>query len=142
MVALSVVFVILSLLVAAPCSAFGVRPYELDWAERLEDDHPPLVDFEDLSGWRVVTKNAHATFNRSAEQRIWGDYVGKLTYRATGAGPEVRVWPPEPIPIDHEFDAVTMWSTAIPSHPRIPPRLPFPSRWSLKTPSAGRWPWI
>jgi hypothetical protein len=102
----------------------GVRPYELDRAGRTEDDHPPLIDFEDLTGWHVEAANAQATFERSREQQIWGDYVGKLTYReradseaedeappawATGSSPEVRVLPPAPVPINQPCDAVTMW---------------------------------
>ncbi|MGI6609054.1 MAG: hypothetical protein ACOX4G_00845 [Limnochordia bacterium] len=109
MIALLVALLLTGLLAATPCAAFGLRPYELDWAGRHEDDRPPLVDFEDLSGWRVETKNAQATFSRSRDQRIWGDYVGKLTYRATGSSPEVRILPPRPIPIKDDFDAVTMW---------------------------------
>ena len=31
----------------------GQRPYEMEWANRTEDTHPPLVDFEDLTGWGV-----------------------------------------------------------------------------------------
>lgn len=87
----------------------GKRPYELDWAGRMEDDNPPLVDFEDMTGWRVETENAEATFERTREEQIWGDYVAKLTYRATGNSPTVRMLPPEPITIAGGFDAVTMW---------------------------------
>lgn len=87
----------------------GKRPYELDWAGRTHDHCPPLVDFEDLTGWRVETRDAVASFERSREQQIWGDYVGKLTYRGTGAAPEVRVLPPQPIPIPHSFDALSLW---------------------------------
>ena len=77
----------------------GKRPYEMDWANRIQDEHPPLVDFEDLAGWRVECRNAEARFERTREQQIWGSHVGKLTYRGTGADPEVRVLPPQPIPI-------------------------------------------
>lgn len=88
----------------------GKRPYEMDWAGRTQDEHPPLFDFEDLSGWRVETENAQATFKRSREQQLWGQYVGKLTYRATDKRPEIRLRPPEPIKIDKFFDAVTLWA--------------------------------
>ena len=101
---------------AALCSAWaafaapaGKRPYELDWANRTEDDRPPLVDFEDLSGWRVETENAAAEFVRSQERPIWGSYVGKLTYRADGGNPVVRVLPPDPVPVLPGIDAVTLW---------------------------------
>lgn len=88
----------------------GKRPYELDWAGRTQDDHPPLVNFEDLTGWWVQGQASEATFVRTREQQIWDKYVGKLTYRYTGQGqPEVRFGPPNPIPITGAFDAVTCW---------------------------------
>ncbi len=87
----------------------GERPYELVWANRTQDDNPPLVDFEDLTGWTVTTQNMEATFERSREQQIWDKYVGKLTYRATGSPPSLRFGPPEPIAITQPFDAVTCW---------------------------------
>ena len=99
--------------IAMPAFAFaqtvGKRPYELDWAKRVEDDHPPIVDFEDLTGWSVESDNAVASFERSDEQKIWGQYVGKLTYRGTGSQPKVDIRPPAPIPRAGPFDAVTCW---------------------------------
>jgi len=94
---------------AEETEVIGERPYEMVWANRNEDDHPPLVDFEDLTGWRVETEQAEARFERTREQQIWGKYVGKLTYRATGSNPEVRVVPPNPVEITAPFDAVTCW---------------------------------
>ncbi len=104
----------------------GERPYEMDWAGRVQDHHPPLIDFENLSGWMVETHNAEASFERSREQFIFGDHAGKLTYRATGDGPEVRILPPAPIEIREPFDAVTIWvwgnnwaSSADPTTPQV-----------------------
>jgi len=87
----------------------GVRPYELDWAGRTQDDHPPLVDFEDLTGWQVETKDAVATFAASREQQIWDQSVGKLVYRADGSVPEITIRPPAPLPVPAAFDAVSCW---------------------------------
>jgi hypothetical protein len=87
----------------------GERPYEMVWAGRIQDDHLPLIDFEDITGWRVELKDAEATFERSREQQIWGKYVGKLTYRGTGSSPQIRILPPEPVRIGGPFDAVTCW---------------------------------
>ena len=104
--------VLVLLAAAAPgeqAEAVGRRPYEMDWAGRTADDHPPLVDFEDLSGWRVECKDAEARFERSREQQIWGRHVGRLTYRAAGPRPQVRLLPPAPIAIRGPFDAVTCW---------------------------------
>ena len=96
----------------------GVRPYEMDWAGRTEDDNPPLIDFEQMGEWRVETENSVARFEQSREQQIWGDYVAKLTYRfeagastreTTGSAPVVHISPPQPVAIAAPFDAVTMW---------------------------------
>ncbi|MBT7298593.1 MAG: hypothetical protein HN849_03730, partial [Victivallales bacterium] len=103
----AVVTLVMTLSLAA--QTVGVRPYELDWAGRTTDDHPPLVDFEDMTGWRVETKEAVASFESSREQQIWGKYVAKLVYRADGNGPEVNMVPPKPIPLPDSFDAVSCW---------------------------------
>ncbi|MBC8235721.1 RNA polymerase sigma factor [bacterium] len=103
-----------------PDEPVGERPYEMVWANRTEE-RPPLVDFEDLTGWTVVNySGAHATFARSREQQMWGQYVGKLTYRKpkasvseanTGKSKDSKILlrPPEPIPIGDLFDCVNIW---------------------------------
>ncbi len=73
-------------LVATACGAdeaVGKRPYEMDWANRFQDDHPPLVDFENLDGWTVKAENSAASIVRTREQQLWDKYVAKFTYRAT-----------------------------------------------------------
>jgi hypothetical protein len=87
----------------------GPRPYELDWAGRLEEKPAPLVDFEDLSGWKAEGQNAEARVLRTRERQIWGKYVAKVVYRATGDAPVVRAAPPAPVRIDRPFDTVTCW---------------------------------
>lgn len=104
---LASLFTLVSCAMAA--EVVGKRPYELDWANRNQDEHPPLVDFEDLTGWRVECRNSEAKFERTREEQIWGQHVGKLTYRGTGSGPEVRVLAPTPVAISDPFDAVTLW---------------------------------
>ncbi len=90
--------------------AVGARPYEMDWAGRTEDHHAPLLDFEgDLTGWTVEGDNAVGSFVSSREQQIFGERVAKLTYRATGNSPQIRVIPPAPVPIEGPWDAVTLW---------------------------------
>ena len=90
-------------------AAVGLRPYEMVWAHRTEDDHPPLVDFENLDLWKVECHNAQATWELSRQQQLWGRCVGKLTYRGTGAGPRVTLRPPRPIAIAGPFDCVNFW---------------------------------
>ena len=87
----------------------GERPYEMVWANRTEDNHPALVDFESLDDWTVECVDSEATFTRSRQQQLWGQYVGKLVYRGTGKRPSVVVKPPKPIPANGPFDCVNFW---------------------------------
>ncbi|HID08318.1 MAG TPA: hypothetical protein EYP10_14350, partial [Armatimonadetes bacterium] len=89
--------------------AVGQRPYEMVWANRTQDTHPPLVDFENLDGWMVEVENAVASIMRSREQQLWGRYVAKVIYRGTGAKPLVRIRPPTPIAIPQPFDCINFW---------------------------------
>ncbi len=115
--------VTLCILILLPATALaqevvGERPYEMDWAGRTEDDHPPLIDFESPGDWTVETENSIAAFERTREQQIFGDYVGRFTYRfelgastreGANTAPIVYIRPPEPVAITEPFDAVTMW---------------------------------
>ena len=90
----------------------GKRPYEMDWAGRVEEVREPVVDFENLDGWTVQTVNSVASFERSREEQMYGKYVGKLTYRKADGKetPLVEIRPSEPIPIPTQgFDAYSCW---------------------------------
>jgi len=87
----------------------GEPPYERVWAGRLQDDHPALIPFTGVAGWRVETQDAAARFERSDEVLLFGDGVAKLAYRATGPQPRVTLLPPAPVAITSAFDAVTCW---------------------------------
>ncbi len=102
----------LALLACAPIRAgepVGARPYEMVWANRTEDDHPALLDFENLDGWTVETTDSQAQFTRSRQEQLWGKYVGKLVYRGTGPRPAVIFKPPKPVPVPQPFDCVNFW---------------------------------
>jgi len=87
----------------------GQRPYEMAWANRTEDTHPPLIDFENVEGWTVECTDTVADLRRSREQPLWGTYVAKLTYRGTGPKAAVTVKPPKPIPLPESFDCINFW---------------------------------
>ncbi|NLS97090.1 MAG: hypothetical protein GXX96_33555 [Planctomycetaceae bacterium] len=87
----------------------GARPYEMDWAGRIEDPRPALVDFEKLDDWTITGNHSVATLETSREQQLWGRYVGKLIYRADGGGPVVTLRPPQSLPIPAGADCVTLW---------------------------------
>lgn len=89
--------------------AVGVRPYEMDWAGRTEDDHPAVIDFEDLDGWTVECSDAEASFARTRRQQLWDRFVGTLTYRGAGPQPRVVIRPPRPIALPDDFDCLNFW---------------------------------
>ncbi|MHB8902599.1 MAG: hypothetical protein ACYC6Y_27885, partial [Thermoguttaceae bacterium] len=106
------VITILGLLgpIMAAAPPVGKRPYEMDWAGRVRDPQPPMVDFENLDGWTVTPAHALATLATSREQQLWDQFVAKLTYRADGGGgPVVTLRPPKAIPIPEGADCVTLW---------------------------------
>ncbi len=85
----------------------GKRPYEM---EGRVEDRQPLFGFEDLSGWTVTCENgADAELVRTREQQMWGNYVGKLTYTGNSAESKVVIRPPQPIPINGNFDSIGFW---------------------------------
>ncbi len=90
-----------------PDERVGERPYEM--AGRKEE-RTPLVDFEDLSGWKVAGfDGGKATLQRSREQQMWGDSVAKVTYSGETKSGRIEISPPNPIEVPHEFNAVNLW---------------------------------
>lgn len=87
----------------------GIRPYELDWAGRYEDDHVPLIDFEKEEKWTVEVSDGSAEMARSQEQMIWDDYTYKLSWKANSKKTEVLVRPPAPVKIGTAFTAINLW---------------------------------
>lgn len=88
----------------------AARPYEMDRAGRVENPYPPLVDFENLDGWTVEVREAVASLAVSRERRLWGQSTGKVTYRADGRQPTVRLVPPAPLPCPDGFDTIALWT--------------------------------
>ncbi len=111
---LTIAIVILFISLAAPHapaagSINSKRPYELEWAGRYNDSQKPLIDFESLSDWKSHNHNSVAVFTSSDKKMLWGDFVGKLEYKCTGASPSIELLPPKPVKINEAFDCVSMW---------------------------------
>ena len=87
----------------------GLRPYELDWAGRYEDDHVPLIDFENDEAWTVEASDGSATIKRSDEEIIWDDYCYKITYQANSTDASFVIRPPEARKVSDTFTAINMW---------------------------------
>lgn len=84
----------------------GERPYEM---VGRKDVRVPLVDFQDISGWTVECYNdADAEFALSQEQKMWGEFTGKLTYTGKSDNGTVILRAPQPIAVE-EFDCINMW---------------------------------
>ena len=68
------------------------------------------IGFEDLSGWTMaVFGNLEGRFCRSREQRLGGQFVGRLMYRTDGEAAWVALRPPRPIPLGLSFEAAQVW---------------------------------
>ena len=93
----------------AEAQAQSERPYEMVWANRTQDEFPPLIDFEDNAKWNVEGIEGTGTLTPSKERLLWGQSTGKLTYRATGDNLRLRVLLSQPVKINSSFDTVTCW---------------------------------
>jgi len=88
----------------------GVRPYELDWANRFQPDQAQLVDFEDMTGWRVRSLDgADAAACRSRRELIFGEHTARVMYTGASEDSRLVLEPPEPIPLPEGVDAVDLW---------------------------------
>ena len=92
-----------------PWQQVGQQPYEFTWTQR--EEHPKtLLDFEDLSGWKLeLYDGAKGELRRSREQQMWGQYVAKFLYSGTSERSRVVARPPNPIPIPGRFDSIDLW---------------------------------
>lgn len=85
----------------------GERLYEM---QGRTEARTPLVDFEDLSGWKLSGHDGgRGMLYRSREEQMWGEYVAKVTYSSETKRGRVEISPPSPIEIPNEFDAVNIW---------------------------------
>lgn len=95
---------------AAGRCAGGHRPYEITDAGRTDDAHPALVDFEKPLEWKTTVWDAEATFVRSQDEQLFGDWTGRLSYRATGKKPRIGLRLKEGITLPEDgFDTMSCW---------------------------------
>ncbi|MDR0869323.1 MAG: hypothetical protein LBN39_00875, partial [Planctomycetaceae bacterium] len=111
------IFTLLFCALVFPCltlrAVAAERPYEMSNAGRNVNPNPPLINFENITGWTVETVESEAKWERSAEQRIWGEGVGKLTYKNVQSEqrktPVITLKAPQPVAIPMPFDCVDLW---------------------------------
>ena len=72
--------------------------------------HPPLVDFEDLSGWTCsVFPPATGQFMRSQAMPLAGKHTGRLRFASAEGNGWAVLKPPQPVPIRERFHHIQMW---------------------------------
>jgi hypothetical protein len=90
-----------------PDPRVGVRPYEMAGRSGCAQ---PLVDFENLDGWWLHSKNgASARLYRSRAAQMDGQFVGHLIYHGESGASAFEFGPPQPLPIADDQDAVGGW---------------------------------
>ena len=111
---------------ASASETIDQRPYEMVWANRTEDDYPPVIDFENLDGWTVSAEDAEAKLSRTREQQLWGKYVAKIVYRGRSPRAKFTIHPPGPLQVQAPIDCVSLWvygnnwaSSPNPSTPQV-----------------------
>lgn len=89
-------------------TAVQIRPVQRGFIDRKRD-MGQTVKFSDLTGWKVVKYGGiEADFVRSEEEPLFGEAVGKLTFKAVGSAGFARLEPPKPIELT-EFNGILMW---------------------------------
>ncbi len=85
----------------------GIRPYELDWAKRNQDEYPPFVDFQNLSDWRT-SGPAKIYFNSTSEKPLFLPKSARIEMNTIDRG-EILLSPPSPLALPKDFNAVSLW---------------------------------
>lgn len=86
----------------------AIRPVQRGFIGRKRDVGQQVL-FNNLAGWTVQNyPGAEASFVRSEEEPLFGQPVGKLTYKANGVPGFFRLTPPKPIELQ-KFNGVLMW---------------------------------
>ncbi|MBO4619257.1 MAG: LamG domain-containing protein, partial [Victivallales bacterium] len=101
--------------------------------EGRQERKKPLVDFEDLEGWKMtyVSGDVVPSFRRSKAYTLWGEYVLRAEFKEGYApNPQTKVVlePPAPIRIPNDFNAVAIWRFAT-EYGTPPPAMWFSIQW-------------
>ncbi len=85
----------------------GEIPYEMKGRTEIRE---PLITFDDCSLWQVRTNNAGADLYRTEEQKVIGNYSGKVVYKTTNRKAGFRVELVKPILLKKEWDCINFWN--------------------------------
>jgi hypothetical protein len=85
----------------------GEIPYEM---KDRKDNRVPLATFDDCTKWQVTADQAEVKLYRTREERVVGDYSGKVVYRTKSPAAGFRVELVEPILLGQEWDCINFWN--------------------------------
>ena len=68
--------------------SIGSKPYEMEGRTEARE---PLFTFDDCTQWQVRANQSEVTLYRTKEQRVIGDYSGKVVYKTKQAKAGFRV---------------------------------------------------
>ncbi|MCD7935248.1 MAG: hypothetical protein LUG98_00140 [Tannerellaceae bacterium] len=58
-------------------TAIGEPPYEM---KGRTEEFPPFLTFNDCSEWTIRSTHAEAALYRTRQERVWGEYSGRIVY--------------------------------------------------------------
>ena len=87
--------------------SIGSIPYEMIGRKETRE---PLLTFDDCTQWQVRTDQADAALYRTKEQRVVGDYSGKVVYKTKQSKAGFRVELVKPYQFQKEWDCINFWN--------------------------------
>jgi|GEM_PF-1685763 len=94
-----------------------------DTRPALLREHPrreandPILNFNNMDGWAIQSRNIEASYERSAERQLWGRFTGRLRLGGGGPGSVIRFRPERPVTIPRLFNRVSFWVHLDPTPP-------------------------
>ncbi len=83
----------------------GMMPYEMTGRS---EPRPPLVSFDDPSGWSATAEGCQGRCERSAAQHLWYPHTTRVGYQG-GPGGVVTLRPSAPLAVHADCDCLEMW---------------------------------
>lgn len=87
--------------------SIGSIPYEMKGRKEARE---PLFSFDDCSKWQIRSRQAEVALYRTKEQRVVGDYSGKVVYKAAQKDAGFIVELTEPYKFEKDWDCINFWN--------------------------------
>ncbi|MGN0230511.1 MAG: hypothetical protein ACI4BH_11965 [Muribaculaceae bacterium] len=87
--------------------SIGSIPYEMKGRKEVRE---PVLTFDDCSKWQIRTHQTEAALYRTKEQRVVGEYSGKVVYKAAKSKAGIIVELAEPYKFEKDWDCINFWN--------------------------------